>query len=493
MEPSNEAIVLVAPHSSTSYELHVAFLELVQRLASPHFSPWLAKTILLVSPTTANGSLEATTRAFLEAYAGHYYANDEHYTTKTETEPWIEPLPPFISDAMIRTVLVLDGQPSTDPEQPKHEVRILSQGKLGVLPNMDLVFVSMIVFQRSAESKNARMNHADKSTPTMFMHPYSAEARHWESFVKSFNETTSSDVEGWAIRLGNLVLFCRNLLIGPYGPHALALSRGIDAVTIQARYLTTNESVVTSFAADYIQKLEILLHGLSNLHERLHHSTTLYLLPDPKTFVKHEEYLVPNLLLLIPAVLRAAFLGLRDIDRFHLPVMGWLSCITLVASAWMDLMVANIQDSTQRDTWWIVTCASCVWFFHRKMAGQALEPESNRTALQSAQLVSCLLAIYVHVPICFGHVALSYPSAFFWSPWVSLVSFETLYRNKLRILLGIVFLVVSWPPTFLLRMGLLGTDCGPYIRFVCFPLHLVLSLSMVLALVRPAVRTTTSY
>ena len=487
MEPSNEAIALVAPFSSTSHHLHAALLELMQRLASPQHSPWLAKTILLITPTTSKESLYDVTNAFLESYAGHY--------DSTSPNNLLESLPPKLSDAMIRNLIVLDGQPSDDTAQPpqiKHEIRILSQGEHGALPNMDMVFVSMSVFSRSPASGNTRRSSTDTNAPTLLMHPYGAEKRQWESYVKSMGAHygTNAAVEKWAIQMGDLALFCRNLFGGAHGPHALALNRGIDAVTIQGRYLDTNETSARSFVADYVQKLEITLHGLSNLHERLHHSTTLYLLPSPTTFVKHEEYLVPNLLLLIPAVLRAALLGLRDIRRFDLPVMGWLFCLSLAATIWMDVFVVHLEP-TQRNTWWTVTYAACIWVFYDKVVkghGKDKSTSECRGALQSAQLLVCLLTIYVHVPICFGHVALSYPSAFFWAPWVAFPCFAELYQSKLRLLIALVFLIVSWPPVALLST-VFEDVCTPYIRFVFFPLHLLLLLSSVLA-IAPSFNTT---
>ena len=492
LEPSNEAIAVVAPFSSTtSQDLPAALLELVQRLASPLDSPWLAKTVLLIVPTNADDSLYGVTDAFLESYAGQYGNTLMHIDR-------VEALPPKFTDAMIRNLIVLDvtGQSAdvTEPQQSsKNEIRILSQGELGVLPNMDLVFVSMNVFSRSSTSGNTRRSSStDANVPTLIMHPYGHQKRQWESHVKAMvtDYGVPPAIEKWAIQMGDLGFFCKHLFRGPYAPHALALNRGIDAVTIQGRHLIDNESgSAQSFVADFVQKLEITLHGLSNLHERLHHSTTLYLLPSPRTFVKHEEYLVPNLLLLVPAVLRAALLGLRDIQRFNIPVLGWLLCVTVVATVWMDVFVANLA-ATQRNAWWTITYAACAWMFYDKILGGkkndnqdyqipvALDP---RSALQSAQLILCLLTIYVHVPICFGNVALSYPSAFFWAPWVAIPCFAELYQNKVRWMIVGAFLLASWPPVALLN-PVFADVCIPYIRFVYFPLHLLLLLSLVLAI-----------
>lgn len=466
LSPSNEAVALVVPYGNwATNQFHYSLLVLLRRLASADSAPWLAKTIYLISPTSGEISIHSVVDAFLESYAGSF---------ETSASNQIGHLPLSISNAMIRNLLVLDSQPSQDPLQLKHEIQILSQGNLGVLPNMDLVFVTMTVFSRSPSSGNVgRTSNAD--SPTLLMHPYSKDQRQWEGFIKEMKEAhpVVEKAEKWSISLVNLALFCRNLFQGPYAPHALGLDRGIDSITIQGRYPAGNE---TKAVIDYVQKLEITLRGLSNLHERLHHSTTLYLLPSPRTFVKHEEYLVPNLLLLIPLVLRSALLGLSDIRRFDLQVMGWILLITMGATLFLDAFVAQQEEAFQRNAWLATLYALCFGILYEQVLKA---PRNQQTALQSAQLIVCLLTIYAHVPICFGNVAISFPSAFFWAPWVALPDFARQCQGKLGTFAMLLWLLLTWIPNTPLA-SILGNSYPPYVRYLYFPIHLALSLSCAL-------------
>jgi glycosylphosphatidylinositol transamidase len=242
---------------------------------------------------------------------------------------------------------------------------------------------------------------------------------------------------------------------------------------------------------DYVQKLEITIRALSNLHERLHHSTTLYLLPSAYKFVKHEEYLIPNLLLLVPLVVRAATLALNDIRQFDLRIMGWMLLIALGATLGIDSFVAqqyegeleSSEQQTKQNTWLAMTYAASLVLFYQKVLRQRSKAREmqvdTRSALQSAQLVVCLVAIYVHVPITFGHISLAYPSALFWVPCLAFPSFPDGHRSKVFSLVVLIWLVLTWPPVALLSQLFSGA-LPAYVRFVYFPLHILLSLSCIL-------------
>lgn len=483
LEPSNEAIVLVVPYPSetgswSTSQLHYSLLELLQFLASPQTVPWLAKTILLLSPTSRNQSLYDVVDVFLDSYMGVY-----DRTAESRIE---EPLPPSVSNAMIRNLLVLDVQPLQGYESENNEVRILPHGRRGVLPNMDLVFVTKSIYSRPPPSNSAlRRQGKSMMSANLLMHPHGKYKQQWKEFIKDkITSFSSARIELWAISLADLVMFAYTLLMGPYGAHSLALDRGIDALTIEARYVVNTDQKIISnmFVTDYIQKLELEIRALSNLHERLHHSTTLYLLPSAETFIKHEEYLVPNLLLVVPLVGRAATLALHDIQRFDLPVMGWMLVITLCATLWMDAVVAQQDDATKQNAWVVLTYTTCLAILYEKVARQRKQGNwDSRNALQSAQLVICLIAIYVHVPICFGHVSLSYPSALFWAPVLAFPSYADWYRSQFLALLMVAWIVLICPSVALLPMVFSGSWTA-YLRFVYFPLHMMLSLSCVLGI-----------
>lgn len=464
LDPSDEAIALVAPYPPnrdwTSSQLHFSLMQLMRRLASADTSPWLAKTIFLVSPTTKERSLNQVVDAFLESYSGSF--------SHDGPPGIIEPLPPRTANALIRNILVLDTSPSHDPIQPQHEVRILSQGNLGVLPNMDLVFVAMAVFSRTLTTGGTRRAHTH-NTPAILYHPYSREARQWQKIVEEAIEKycMPKEVEKWATNLCNLVLFCRYLVEGPSAPHALALDRGIDAISIEGRYSTSNEKKTTTFVLDFVHKVEIILRGLSNLHERLHHSTTLYLLPSPTAFVKHEEYLVPNLLLLIPVVLRASFLGLADIRHFDLQVIGWILLLSIGATLGVDTYVAH-KEQLQRNAWFCLIYVTCFGVFYDKVIKF---PRDYQSALKSAQFIICLMTIYNHIPICFGNVAIAMPSAFLRVPFVSIPTFASLYEGKVGTVSMLTWIVLTG--TLLLER----ISIAAHARFLYFPMHLAICLS----------------
>ncbi|CAB9510890.1 glycosylphosphatidylinositol anchor attachment protein 1 homolog (yeast) [Seminavis robusta] len=480
LEPSNEAIVLVVDHPPLgetwmTSPLHVTLLDLMRRLGSAESVPWLSKTILLVSPTTNDYnqySLNDVTYFFLEAYMGSLETPQQVW--------WIEPLPTRWSNAMIRNLIVLTNpQPATGDAD---EIRILAQGRNGILPNMDLVNAAMTVFRRPPLSSSSKQRRIHEQTKTvLLMHPYEA----WEQQQQLDN--LPKPIQEWAHQLGNLVLFCHALFQGPLAPHALALERGIDAISIQGRHASDQ----TQFVANLVHKLELTLRALSNLHERLHHSTPLYLLPSPTTFVKHEEYLVPNLLLLIPMVLRAASLGLLDIRRFDWNVITWMVTLVVGATVVMDALVASTTSTTMgqehprtlRNTLWCIIYAFCAGILYQKVNNnnnsQRKTNHRHNDSIRSAQLIVCLMTIYAHVPICFQNVSLSYPSAAFWTP---MIAFAEWNQDK-RWLWGAmaVWIILAWPPTWLLNAVFEDAYYTTYIGYLYFPLHLALFLSWGLA------------
>jgi len=479
IEPYNEAIALVVPSSHTTEvwstnHLQSGLLELLELLSEV---PWLAKQILLISPTTAEQSLHMVIDAVLDSYLGH---------CKSTTGSPTEVLQSRVTSAMIRNLLVLDTTPSNDPLLPKNEIRLLPHGKHGVLPNMDLFQVTYSVFSRSPSSGNTRLALNDARAPTLLMHSFGGENRRWEVLVSSKVEQYAipAAASRWAFGFGNLALFGYNLLRGPFAPHSYALARGIDALTIQGIDAAKSEASSRNFVSNLLQKLEITLHGLSNLHERLHHSTALYLLPSLSSFVKHEEFLIPNLLLVMPSVLRAASLGLRDAQQLDSQIMGWLLFITFTATLFFDGLVAPLLDISKRNASWSLVYAVCLWMFHAKSSrrNRARPQQETRGALRSAQLIANLAAIYVHVPLCFGHVSLAYPSAFLWTPWVAFFDFRKVFKNKIRRHTFLILLILSWPP-LTPSPSLLADSVTPYMRFVHFPLHLLLALTWISPLV----------
>lgn len=502
--PVSEAIVLVVPFASDwkANAFHNSLLRLMERLSA---APWLAKTILVVSPTNETISLEECVDRFLESYQGSRTRTKGHSlpnvgdasasssstgtcsssrTTNHLDDDYLfqSSLPGSWTGAMIRQLVVLEAHADTkggDEGVPMHELRILPAGRRGVLPNMDLLVLVKSVYARCRFFQKTQGPRWNAQT---IVHPFSAAAHLWSEWIRA---TLPPALHTWATDFVQLVLFEYTLAVGPYPAHASALDRGIDSLTVQVR-LSGDETPDKKAAhlSDYVQKTEAVIRGLSNLHERLHHSSSLYIVPTEGKFVKHEEYLVPNLLLLIPLVIRALTLALFDIPRFHLGAVRWAVGVTLAGTVAVALVALPLvewifatypwafADSLLASHTLVAVVYAAILFpqFHRIPTWK--QPMLNANALQSIQFIACLAAVYIHVPIAFGHVSLAFPSAFLWTPLIAFPSFRNPISSA-RMLLSMLLLMATAPPVLLVPRVFAGYT--PYVKFAYLPLHLLVS------------------
>jgi glycosylphosphatidylinositol transamidase len=466
VRPVTEAIVLVIPWNASyvSNVFQVAVVNLIQQLQQAN---WIAKTLFIVTSTVESEmSLTSTVNRFLDVYLG----------SADQETPFHPPLPHDMNGFLLRNLLVVDVQPQTQnglivstsiPAQP--EIRILPQGRRGVLPNMDLVFLAMLVYSRSMY---IRTNKA-----VITMHPYRQGAKQIQEYVQSKLITSihSKEFQEWLPKMLELLAFEYSLLLGPYPPHATALDRGIDALTIQA--LFTPGVDPNRFTSDCIQRLEYVLRALSNLHERLHHSTSLYLLASPERFVKHEEYLVPNLLLLIPLAVRAVTLVLVDIPAFHWPTVQQTIFLTLSCVTTFHAVVSEIDKEMIVPAFLLIYATTALF----------LRFGLRRLSKQTVQFVSCVTALLVHIPIAFGHVSLAFPSALFWAPLIAFPSFDTSNHDRKNTNRTLIWVrSVLW---YALSIGVIGItlpcillvpkvfpDYTIYLRYAYMPLHALLAI-----------------
>lgn len=440
VDATSEIIVVVVPAPSSTWmssELHVPVLHMLQRLSDPQKCSWLAKTVLLVSPTTTNMALETTISAFLEAYSGAAHSVGSP----------LPPLPPSYSGGMIRNLLVVDVT-IEEEEESMTELRILTQGPHGALPNMDYVFAITAVYRQRA-------------TYTV-MHPYGSLSRKMVGLVELY----APAVRGWAKDLSNMLLFAYTLAMGPYAPHAPALAHGIDAVTIEGVFHGQSKSKSSADVADMVRQVEHLIRGISNLHERLHHSITQYLLPSPSKFVAHTEYLIPNILLLLPLVGRVLFLLLVDIQRFRFRVAG--QALLAVSVAIPLLLISHHVQVSVMDTLYTLSYTLVYVATLRDKRDTDKQGDERKTVL----LVACLLSLYLHVPLTFAHSSLSYPSALLWTPLLAFQSCHGQLRKKAPRKLKAAFLFATWP-SFRLVPSLFKVYT-PYVVVVYTPLHILL-------------------
>jgi glycosylphosphatidylinositol transamidase len=462
--PVSEALVIVVPATSNwlTSQLHHSMVDFVTRLSTPEAAPWLAKTVFIISPIV-NLTLQETVDVFLNLN------NAPHEL-------------PITDGAVIRSLLVLDVQPSlrqsglTSTGAP--ELRILPQGRRGILPNLDLVFLCEKIYSGGL--------FADVSVS-----PYRTITTSWLA-----KQSLPLSVKTYLDKLLELLGFEFSLVAGPVPPHASALDRGIESLTIQL-VASGNRQRDDAAAANLVTGLEYVVRALSNLHERLHHSTSLYLLSSSGAFVKHEEYLIPNLLLIVPCIVRAATLVVVDIQRFcmsaaKLALLYTLFCAVSVGMVGIPLLL-DAEDNAWRSvnhkttgnigrSSWLPTCysaAACLvamtyvplfWFsrlMHSTNANEALHKDS----LLTVQFLACLLVMYTHVAIAFSHVSLAFSSALVWS---LLVAFPR-YDCSLGLTRRLLFITTMIAGSMLMHYGILSFD-SIYFRYVCLPLHCIMSI-----------------
>lgn len=198
-----EAIVLVIPSPSSFHTDHDSYQELYftnllnQLIVRLQNSPWLAKTILIVIPKNYNSNVEKTLDSFLQAYLG---GDDE--INKFQ-------LPPSFNMFIIRQLLVVDLYHHQQQQQKDHDltssyIEILSQGPRGLLPNLDLVFVTIQTLGRYLPNQYK-----------MVVHPW--DITWWERFlsrqVQALNLGSAWYL--WSTGLVNMGAFVTTMIRGP--------------------------------------------------------------------------------------------------------------------------------------------------------------------------------------------------------------------------------------------------------------------------------------
>jgi glycosylphosphatidylinositol transamidase len=522
---SPEAIVLVVNdvvHGDWYGEsdLNASILHLIQRLGSKKDCPWLAKTVFVVSPITTDSGdtapsgesslkLDELVEAFLSSYSGKQYAHD--------TAAPITPLPPHFAYPLIRSVLVLSNIPTTNATDQQSEVRILPHGKKGALPNLDLVFATVLSFQsRDKSGYQARSIFHGESN--FRVHPFpeiesvfiKSVERFWngisgdkiQTALGIKNNKMNNAVMQYAKDMGGLLGFMGASMLDKAAPHYPALERGIDSLTIELRIpskpmqeVATSTKLIHTHHADTARVTEHLLRSISNLHERLHHSVAQYTLPSMIKFVSHGEYIFPAILVSLPMAGRAAMLALRDIQRFRFRFVGVVTCMITLATIFINVWSSYHKFEEQTDTDWSGLCVYLLvhlaivitarhtlrketskWFKH--------SPEDDRNYVldehhKSLRFIACLFGVYLHAPLLLANYSLGFPSAVFWSPLLAIFMFlpstEAKQHVGMRAIVYVakVIVLVSFCPQFFL-VPLFGSYTE-YVTTIDTPLHLIMS------------------
>jgi glycosylphosphatidylinositol transamidase len=475
IDPTDEAIVFVVPapqgNNWSSSTFHFSLAKLMTGLADPLATPWLAKTLILVSPTSSpssdHSSLEETVTRFLDAYLG-----------SKSVASGIPPLPPSLSKAILRNLIVLDVQDTSFTTSNRRQgsgkgqtdFSILPQGKRGSLPNMDLVTLIGKLFEKASF-----MNAKAYPGSSFLAHGYTQQSKAVKTYINSIapQEVPNSPigkVKAWAKDMANLSLFAYTMAAGPYPPHWPALDRGIDSVSIQVKFQGTywrNPSLETT------QILENAIRALSNLHERLHHSFVVYLLPSPDKFVSHMEYFLPTVLIMLPLAVRAfGMIIIGEIKMLHLATVGSSVLVTLITMGVMLLSSAVMSDDiASTNTWMLLYYASVAFVWKNKflLPASANENEKKSSRRQSLQFAACATAAYIFVPIAFAHASLVYVPSMVLVPLLAFPSYgvKKSSPSKKVLLIGLWILVA--PPILLVPRFF--DSYTTFVRYGYVPLH----------------------
>lgn len=243
VDPIEEAIVFVVPPPPkgdwTTSTFHATLLRSLHHLADPMQTPWLAKTLILVAPTIDKAThhndtgslLETTVSNFLDAYLGA-----EHISHHP-------PVPPRLCQALLRTLIVLDVEDHSSTTTTAHlarnggalghaQIAVLPQGRRGVLPNLDLVFLIGKLFTKAMYLQPQRYPQS-----TFLAHDHAQESAQVATWLLQHNQSISDiKVRDWMQNLADMALFASTMAKGPYPPHTPALDQGIDALTIKATF-----------------------------------------------------------------------------------------------------------------------------------------------------------------------------------------------------------------------------------------------------------------
>ena len=527
---SPEAIVLVVDDANSvedwyeGSDLYASILHLIQRLGSKKDCPWLAKTVYVVSaagrpnsntiPGDTSSRLDNLVEIFLSSYSGKQPARSPSYA--------VTPLPPHLTYPLIRSVLVLSNIPTSNATSHQTEVRILPHGKHGALPNLDLVFATVLSFQ-SRDKSGYQARSVFYRDSDFRVHPFpEVEVRLVHAMERFWNFISGDQVEkvfgfkGGKLRnafmqyakdMGGLLGFMGASMIGKAAPHSAALERGIDSLTIELRVppkpvqeVASSTSLIHNHFADTARVTEHLLRAISNLHERLHHSVNQYTLPSINKFVSHGEYIFPAVLVSLPLVIRAAMLALKEIQRFRFAfvgvVMASITSMTICFQFWSGHCNKQLftKDASSVDwsdlAYYVLAHLFVVVVARWSLRNEVLKwfkhsPEDDTMDIQddhqkSLMFVACLLGVYLHAPLLLANYSLGLPSAVFWSPILAIFMVLPSIRAKkstgLRLIISFAKLtvLVSLCPQFFLIPTVFGSY-NAYLLWVHVPLHLLLS------------------
>jgi glycosylphosphatidylinositol transamidase len=196
-------------------------------------------------------------------------------------------------------------------------------GRGGVLPNLDLYFLVKRTLELHTSLPPVSLRAATAPPPRAARLAAAALASLTSS--PPLRLAPAAAAQRYVSELLTAAAFAGQLAAGEAtGAHAAFLSRQVDAATLVLRFAAAAEpggggrqaassSVKAKqraqlAASSTLTAAELVLRTFNNLQERLHHSTSLYVLVSPARFVGVAAYLAPPACLLLAGVLQVCCL-----------------------------------------------------------------------------------------------------------------------------------------------------------------------------------------
>jgi glycosylphosphatidylinositol transamidase len=239
-----------------------------------------------------------------------------------------------------------------------------------------------------------------------------------------------------------------------------------------------------------VHKIEHVVRAMSNLHEKLHHSVTQYLLVSPKKFVSSAEYIFPIILMLAPLAIRAFGLFFKEIQPcFQIQVASFVVSVAWVGMALLRHLLtftpfrAGAAKKVAFSAIYAGILAIMLKIMLRSNFGvDTCSKKTKQARLLSIQLATCCLAIYAQAPLLYTNYSVVLPSALVWTPCISMLQFtgrESNKRNYSKTLsLAIAFL--TSPPSLLLLCEGMFSACENYWILLYSPLQLTATILLIM-------------
>eukprot|EP00814_Leptocylindrus_danicus_P019888 CAMPEP_0116004734 /NCGR_PEP_ID=MMETSP0321-20121206/768_1 /TAXON_ID=163516 /ORGANISM="Leptocylindrus danicus var. danicus, Strain B650" /LENGTH=332 /DNA_ID=CAMNT_0003473071 /DNA_START=11 /DNA_END=1006 /DNA_ORIENTATION=+ len=196
---ANEGVVIVIDSLDGDKRDPMMQLLLAIFLQFSDDQPWLSKVVTFVSPSKNDTSLEDTVGKVLDMYTSGS-------------------LSLYTPISVIRQAFVLDISYSVSPEEDYHEYYFHTQGRRGLLPNMDLPAAVLTSFDQTKTSRTR-------------MHKYERLMNFAGGLADQLELAKSH--RRYVLDFAGMLGFMTTMAVGPYAPHASFLDHGIDAITIE--------------------------------------------------------------------------------------------------------------------------------------------------------------------------------------------------------------------------------------------------------------------